>query len=123
MIVFFRLGRKVFIYVLYDYVFENIFGDFKKRKENYFVILIYCVGINWVGYGYEVCVEIFLFGLGRIIKDILFFNGDVLMICGFFILRNFVMLFILLIDIVVDKVKNLVFGFIVCNCLMLWKMG
>lgn len=54
MIVFFRLGRIVFIYVLYDYVFENIFGDFKKRKENYFVILIYCVGINWVGYGYEV---------------------------------------------------------------------
>lgn len=54
LIVLHRPGRKVSTHASYDYVFENIFGDLKKRKENYPVTLIYCVGINWVGYGYEV---------------------------------------------------------------------
>lgn len=49
-----RPGRKVSTHASYDYIFENIFGYLKKRKENYPVTLIYCVGINWVGYGYEV---------------------------------------------------------------------
>lgn len=54
LIVLHRPGRKVSTHASYDYVFENIFGDLKKRKENYPVTMIYCVGINWVGYGYEV---------------------------------------------------------------------
>jgi superfamily II DNA helicase RecQ len=49
-----RPDRKVSAHDSYDYIFENVFSDPKKRKEDYTVTLVYCVGINWVGHGYVI---------------------------------------------------------------------
>ncbi|XP_061193772.1 bifunctional 3'-5' exonuclease/ATP-dependent helicase WRN-like [Saccostrea echinata] len=60
LIVLRRPSRKVSTQASYDYIFENVFCDLKRNEEDYPVTLIYCVGINWVGYGYEVLRTILL---------------------------------------------------------------
>jgi superfamily II DNA helicase RecQ len=52
-----RPGRKESVQTAYRYIFENVFSDLREKKENYPVTLIYCMGINWVGYGYEVSLS------------------------------------------------------------------
>ncbi|XP_062599602.1 probable ATP-dependent DNA helicase RecS, partial [Saccostrea cucullata] len=58
LIVLRRPRRKVSTHAPYDYIFENMVCDLKRKKEDYPVTLIFCVGINWVGYGYGVAQRI-----------------------------------------------------------------
>lgn len=53
------VGKYKSVKKAYDYVFESVFYELKRKPQDYPLTLIYCCGnMDWVGYGFELAERI-----------------------------------------------------------------